>query len=101
MSPTERSLKLLRKEGWRVAVVEKWNPHAKVRQDLFGFADLIAFGAPGIVTLVQVTSYSNMSSRRAKIRANEIADAWLLSYRIELHGWKKVGKAWMLKREVL
>jgi hypothetical protein len=101
MSPTERSLKLLRKEGWRVAVVEKWNPHAKVRQDLFGFADLLAIRPHNDPVLVQVTSYSNMSSRRAKVLASEAAQDWKGAGRVELHGWKKVGKSWMLKREVL
>src|SRR5512145_3126336 len=40
--PTKRSLEYLRGQGHLVAVVEKWNPHARVRQDLFGFIDVLA-----------------------------------------------------------
>ena len=41
-SPTQRSLKLLRDEGYTAQVVERWNPHARVRQDLFGVIDTAA-----------------------------------------------------------
>lgn len=41
-SPTQRSLRYLREQGYLPAVVEKWNPHAHVRQDLFGFVDIVA-----------------------------------------------------------
>lgn len=41
-SPTQRTLALLRKQGWTAAVVEKWNPHAKVRIDMFGCIDIVA-----------------------------------------------------------
>jgi hypothetical protein len=36
VTPTQRSLAYLRAEGWQVAIVERWNPHARIRQDLFG-----------------------------------------------------------------
>jgi hypothetical protein len=42
MTPTQRSMAYLKKEGYRVAVVERWNPHARIRQDLFGVIDLLA-----------------------------------------------------------
>jgi hypothetical protein len=41
-SPTQRTLKYLRELGYLVAVVEKWNPHARIRQDLYGFIDVLA-----------------------------------------------------------
>ena len=41
-SPTQLSLKKLREEGYIVAVVEHWNSFARIRQDLFGFIDLLA-----------------------------------------------------------
>ena len=37
-----RSKRLLESEGWKVAIVERWNPWAHIRQDLFSMADLIA-----------------------------------------------------------
>jgi hypothetical protein len=46
MSPTARSLKKLRKEGWTASVVEKWIPQVKRRRDCFGF-DVLACKAAG------------------------------------------------------
>jgi hypothetical protein len=92
MSPTQRSLKKLRDAGWTVAVVERWNPYARVRQDLFGFADLLAF--KGDVTLaVQTTSGANCAKRLAKILACPSAGFWLASTtrKIVIHGWAKRG----------
>lgn len=92
MSPTQRSLKKLRAEGWLVAVVERWNPYARIRQDLFGFIDLLAIR--GNETLaVQTTSGSNVSARLEKIRATQAAALWLesSSRRITVHGWTKRG----------
>ncbi|MBI4326652.1 MAG: hypothetical protein HY674_15520 [Chloroflexi bacterium] len=45
MTPTQRSLSKLRAEGWLAVIVERWNPYDRVRQDLFGFADLLAIRA--------------------------------------------------------
>lgn len=41
MSPAQRSLAALKQLGYRAKVVEKWNPFAKIRQDLFG-GDILA-----------------------------------------------------------
>jgi hypothetical protein len=46
MSPTQRTLAECRKRGWVCQVVEKWNPHARIRQDLFGCIDIVAL-VPG------------------------------------------------------
>ena len=91
-SPTSRSLAKLRKEGWLVAVVERWNPYAKIRQDLFGFIDLVAI--KGDITLaVQCTSGDNVSARITKIQSLQAAATWLESStrNIVVHGWRKVG----------
>lgn len=32
----------LRDRGWTVGKTEQWNPHVRIRQDLFGFIDAIA-----------------------------------------------------------
>jgi hypothetical protein len=104
-SPTVRSKKLMEKEHYTVAIVEKWNPHAKIRQDLFGFLDLLCVkdsdDRRGVVG-VQTTSASNMASRRKKIREhiNYLAVEGA-GIRIELHGWEKKGRFWECKREVL
>ena len=102
-SPTQRSLALLRKTGYTVAVVERWNPHAMIRQDLFGFADLLAI-APQMIA-VQTTSGPNVSARIAKIRDNPNAALWLAAgHRIIVHGWSKRGprggrKTWHCREE--
>ncbi len=94
LSPTERSLQLLRKEGWTVAVVEKWNAHIKRRQDLFGFADLLAFKEGETPLLVQTTVGSEVPKRIAKIRASEHALPALRSgFAIHVHGWRKLASA--------
>jgi hypothetical protein len=55
-SPTRRSLEHLRKAGAElVAVVERWNPHAKIRQDLFGVVDVLAIHGEDTIA-VQATS---------------------------------------------
>ena len=110
-SPTQRSLALLRSRGWRATVVEHWNPHACIRQDLLGFGDLLAMRGPSLfgwphpsltckddenraIALVQTTTGSNMAARRAKIIAEVRARDWVIAGgRIYLHGWRQIGKA--------
>jgi len=53
-----------------VAVVEKWNPHARIRQDLFGILDLVAI-KEGETLGVQTTTLGNVSSRLDKITQSE------------------------------
>lgn len=90
-TPTHRSKKHLERDGWTVGIVEKWNPHARVRQDLFGFADLIAIKPGQTPRLVQVTSGANLASRRAKIAEEpRAAIALAAGLAIEIHGWRKV-----------
>jgi hypothetical protein len=92
-SPTQRSLKLLRDAGYHAAITEHWNQYARIRQDLFGFCDIVAFKASGPVLLVQTTTQSNQSARVAKIVGNDIARAWMAGENrgIIVHGWRKVG----------
>jgi len=89
-SPTQRSKAALVADGWTVATVERWNPHMRIRQDLFGFADLLAMKPVEYPLLVQVTS-TGWSSRIKKIRASDLAFTALNSgFRIEVHGWRKL-----------
>ena len=104
-SPTQRSLKQLRKDGWMVAVVEKWNPHVGIRQDLFGFADLLAV-KDNTVLLVQCTSGDNVAARIKKIQESDPAKYWASSPNrwIVVHGWRMVGakgkrKLWACREE--
>lgn len=93
MTPTQRSLKLLRDRGWIAEKVERpWNPYTKRTQDLFDFGDILCFNSE-MTMIVQTTSGSNVASRLTKIKASRIAKLWLKSgYRmIVVHGWRKVG----------
>lgn len=102
--PTQRSLALLRKDGWTAGVVEKWNPHARIRQDLFGFVDIIAVKPGKGILALQVTSGANLASRLAKIVAEPRAALWLRSGGLlEAHGWRLAGqrgkrKTWQVRR---
>lgn len=99
-SPTQRSLAKLREEGYQVAVVERWNPHARIRQDLFGFADLLAVGN-GETVAVQTTSASNMAARIRKIaESDQVPECRKANWRILVHGWRKDSKGkWICRVE--
>lgn len=95
-------MKYLRDNGYVAAVVEKWNSFSRTRQDLFGFADIIAFNDDEVL-LVQTTSSSNVAARRTKIYENELSRKWRKRSktmfgprRVEVHGWKKVKGRWKL-----
>lgn len=100
-SPTQRSLALLRAEGYTVAIVEHWNAFAKIRQDLFGFVDLVAL-RPGETLAVQTTSGDNVNKRIAKIVEHDnlprvLEAGWI----VEVHGWAKRKGKWDCRRERL
>lgn len=89
MTPTQRTLAKLRADGWLPAVVERWNPHARIRQDLFGFIDILAV-RDGETLAVQATSGSNVSARVAKIAASDTAPmVRKAGWRVEVWGWRK------------
>jgi hypothetical protein len=82
---------MLRARGYLCKVVEHWNGHAKIRQDLFG-CDILAIRRGCPPTLVQTTTQSNQSARIAKLRALP-STAFLLraGWEIVVHGWKAHG----------
>ena len=100
MTPTQLSLRHLRAEGWTAEVTEHWNPHARVRNDLFGFIDIIALRGADTLA-VQTTSAANVSARVHKIADHpntpHVREA---GWGIVVHGWAKERNRWVLKREV-
>ena len=118
LSPTKLTLRHLRDvEGWPlVEVVERWNAHARIRQDLFGFIDVLAVGAPpaltrefadlGIYALgetlaVQTTTAGEVSRRIHKIEDHpNLGHVREAGWRIVVHGWAKKNGRWVLAREV-
>lgn len=88
MTPTQRSLKYLRDAGYTVAIVEHWNSFVRIRQDLFGFIDLLAIRR-GETLAVQVTA-AGVSARLKKIAGLPVVDRVReAGWRIEVHGWRK------------
>ena len=98
LSPTSLTLRYLREQGYTAEVTEKWNPHARIRHDLFGIIDVLALR--GSETLaVQTTSASNVPARIRKIAESEhIAAIRDAGWTVHVHGWKKVGNKWTLHR---
>lgn len=93
MSPTQRTKAKLKADGWPlIAVVERWNQWAKVRQDLFGMIDVLAVRQNEVLG-VQCTTGSNASDRVAKLLANAAHSVWCASpsRRLEVWAWRKVG----------
>ena len=89
MTPTQRSLEALREAGYLPVVVERWNPFAKIRQDLWGWCDILAI-RKGEVLAVQVTSTGNVSARVKKIQESDtVAKVREAGIRIEV----QIGRA--------
>ena len=100
-SPTQRSLKHMRKLGYVCAVVEKWNPHARIRQDMFGFIDVICIKGEDIVG-VQACSGGGGDSA-ARVRKISEHDNWPLickAIRMVVQSWRKDSNNRWLMREV-
>jgi hypothetical protein len=97
LSPTTLTLRWYHDAGWDIDVTErriKTGIGKSFLKDLFGFADLMAFGqteeeGPQIL-LIQATDMSNRSKRRDKILQNSIARRWafLTGYPIHLVAWR-------------
>lgn len=89
MTPSQRSIKLLREQGYQVANVESYNAFTKRKHDLYGCIDLLAIGN-GETLAVQVTSKSNMKARINKIADADAFPEMLRSkWRVIVHGWFK------------
>lgn len=75
------------------AVTERWNAFAKIRQDLYGWIDLIALDPKWQTAWgIQCTSGSNMAARVAKIEESKEAALWSrCGNRIAVVGWRKAG----------
>lgn len=78
MSPTARTLEYMRNQGASPWVVEKWNPFAHIRQDLYGFIDVVALrpGEQGLLG-IQATTDSHGAERVTKIQGIDVARLWL------------------------
>ena len=104
MSPTQRSLELLRSMGYVAEVVERWVPQARVRLDFCGCIDILAVHSEHGFLGVQATSASNVSARVKKAEVEPRLDVFLAAGgKFEVWGWGKKGakgerKLWKVRR---
>jgi hypothetical protein len=99
-TPTQRSLENLRGRYDLVQVVERWNPHARIRQDLYGIIDILCVG-DGETVAVQTTSGSSVSARLKKMTDSEaLPHLRKAGWRIIIQGWRKNSEGKWVLREV-
>jgi hypothetical protein len=92
-SPTQRTLALLRAQGWTCAVVERWNQYAGIRQDVFGFGDILAYHErEHSIALFQACAGASHANRLAKLMAEPRVQGWLQAGgRVAVISWRKAG----------
>ncbi len=92
LSPTQRTLRSLRQEGYIVGIVERFNPYAGkfgITQDLFGIIDIIAIKHDAICGIQSCGQA--FAAHNRKILESEFAVEWLkVGGHLELWGWRKV-----------
>jgi ketopantoate reductase len=92
--------------------VERWNPYAKIRQDLFGFADILYILGPDTVFL-QVANGTDHQKRIRKIlaeprartilEAGNLIEVWTYSKRSKIgkDGKKTKVKEWRARKQAV
>ncbi len=100
-SPTARTLERLRRDGYLAQVVERWNPHARVRQDLYGVIDVLGINETSTIG-VQATTMSGRSSHMKKLSESPAAVTWTRGpdRHLELWCWRKLKNRWRVHRTV-
>lgn len=105
-SPTQRTLKHMREQGYLCQVVERWNPHARVKQDLYGFIDVLCVKGEDIVGVQACSSGgssgrgSDMSARITKITEHANWPLVCSAIRVVVQGWRKNAQGHWVLREV-
>lgn len=104
-SPTQRSLKFLRDNGWTACVVEKWIAQIQQRKDAFGFGDILACSPDEGIILVQSTVGARHADHVKKALAIQALRTWLeAGGRFAIQSWAKQGsrgkrKTWRLREQ--
>src|SRR5262245_7225976 len=102
-TPTQRSLVLLRREGFVAAVVERRLPRCGVTVDAFGLFDLLAIrgDVPGFLG-VHTTSGANHAGRVRKLLGNATLSTWLAAgNRAAVWSRTKRRRRWTCRRQRL
>jgi hypothetical protein len=99
MTPTARTLNLLRADGWTCQTVESWIPRLNIRRDLWGIGDVLAMRIGEPLVLIQCTSDTNVAARIGKAKAEPRLRTWLAcGQRFEVWGWSKRAGRWVCRR---
>jgi hypothetical protein len=98
MTNTQRTIRELKNQGRVCAIVEKWNQYVGshgIRQDLFGFIDIISLDPERGVVAIQSCgqSFSGHLRKITEEKASEVYE-WLRTpgTKLELWGWRKLKK---------
>ena len=95
ISPTQRTLKAMRNQGRECGIVEKFQQYGGkfgVRQDLFGFIDIIAIDPQKGIVAIQSTGQDWSGHINKIMSLEEIVVKWLEHAPLELWAWRKVKK---------
>nr|BAR33760.1 hypothetical protein [uncultured Mediterranean phage uvMED] len=96
ITPTQRTLKANREKLNReCGIVEKFQQYGGrfgVRQDLFGFIDIIAIDPSKGIVAIQSTGQDWSGHVNKILEKKEIVSKWLKHSTIELWAWRKVRK---------
>jgi predicted TIM-barrel fold metal-dependent hydrolase len=94
MTPTQRTLKACREQGRITGVVERFNAFVGefgIRQDLFGFIDIICIDpVDGIIAVQSCGQDFSGHIHKLTEERNEAVFEWLKHAKVELWGWRKI-----------
>ena len=94
LSPTQRTLAAMREQGRICGIVEKFNSFSGkfgIRQDLFGFIDIICIDPVlGIVAVQSCGQSFKEHIDKLTGERNENVYEWIKHAPVELWGWRKV-----------
>lgn len=97
MSPTQRTLKVLKDRGCKAGIVERWLRYAGSfgkRQDLFGIIDIIAISPTGVLGIQCCSGSLAEHYRKLTEEKNQESYDWLMTpyCRLEIWSWRKLLK---------
>lgn len=96
MSATEKTLALLRKQGYHVWIVEKTIPFRGIKVDAFGFMDILAYKSDDHqVVAVQSTVGSHHAAHLRKYEEKPLViqriNDWIKHHKFLIISWRKAG----------
>lgn len=106
-SPVERSLQLLRHEGYIAEVVERRLPRCFITRDFLGCIDIIGCKSGSPILGIQATTGANAAARRTKALALPGLRVWLEAggafavWAWSLRGARGQREVWTCRRQAL